>query len=87
MEKTGRNHDALRQAVTDRGAWGNVPPKSNRKDPICFSKHLYKARTLFERFSNKIKYFRRFTPRYDKLAENYHVALKLVEVRVWIRGL
>jgi transposase len=27
----------------------------NRKDPICFSAHLYRARNLVERFFNKIK--------------------------------
>jgi transposase len=46
-------------------------------DPICFSKHLYKARNLIERFFNKIRYFRRIATRYDKLAENYAAALKL----------
>jgi len=27
----------------------------NRKDPICFSPFLYRARNLIERFFNKIK--------------------------------
>lgn len=64
-----------------------IPPKANRKDPICFSKHLYRARNLVERFFNKIKHFRRIATRYDKLAENYAAALKLVAVRIWIRDL
>jgi transposase len=37
------------------GAWANIPPKRNRKDPIRFSPHLYRARNLTERFFNKIK--------------------------------
>ena len=60
-------------------AWANIPPKANRKDPICFSPYLYKARNLVERFFNRVKQFRRIATRYDKLAENYLAALKLVQ--------
>jgi transposase len=81
----GYDANALRQAVAERGAWANIPPKANRKDPICFSKYLYKARNLIERFFNKIKHFRRIATRYDKLAENFLAALKLAAVRIWLR--
>jgi len=27
-----------------KGAWANIPPKSNRNGPICFSPYLYRAR-------------------------------------------
>ena len=37
----GYDSNALREMVASRNAWANIPPKSNRKDPICFSKHLY----------------------------------------------
>ncbi len=63
--------NAIREMIDGQGAWANIPSKSNRKDPICFSPHLYKARNLVERFFNKIKYFRRIATRYDKLAANY----------------
>ena len=65
---------------------GKHPAEDNRKDPICFSPYLYKARNLIERFFNKIKHYRRIATRYDKLAENYLAALKLVAVRIWLRG-
>lgn len=39
-----------------QGAWANIPPKRNRKDPICFSHYLYRARNL--RFFSKIKHCR-----------------------------
>ncbi|WP_181763138.1 IS5 family transposase [Mesorhizobium sp. B2-4-13] len=81
----GYDANALRNAVTERRAWANIPPKANRKDPICFSAFLYKARNLVERFFNKAKQFRRIATRYDKLAENYLAALKLVSVRIWLR--
>nr|WP_244420686.1 transposase [Mesorhizobium japonicum] len=81
----GCHANALRNAATERRAWANIPPKANRKDPICFSAFLYKARNLVERFFNKAKQFRRIATRYDKLAENYLAALKLVSVRIWLR--
>jgi transposase len=28
----------------------NIPPKCNRRDPICFSPYLYRARNRVERF-------------------------------------
>lgn len=83
----GYDADALRQAVRGQGVWANIPPKANRKEPICFSKYLYRQRNLVERFFNKIKHYRRIATRYDKLDENYLAALKLVIVRIWLRDL
>jgi hypothetical protein len=31
-----------------QGAWANIPPRGNRRQPICFGSHLYKARNLVE---------------------------------------
>jgi transposase len=82
----GYDANALRAAICEQNGWANIPPKTNRKDPICFSPYLYKARNLIERFFNKIKHYRRIATRYDKLAENFLAALKLVAVRIWLRG-
>ena len=78
--------NAIREMIDGQGAWANIPPKSNRKDPICFSPHLHKARNLVERFFNKIKHFRRIATRYDKLAANYMAMIKLASIRVWLRA-
>ena len=78
--------NAIREMIDGQGAWANIPPKSNRKDPIGFSPHLYKARNLVERFFNKIKHFRRIATRYDKLAANYMAMIKLASIRVWLRA-
>jgi transposase len=34
-----RGYDAvwIRTLATEKGAWANIPPRSNRNDPICFS--------------------------------------------------
>jgi len=78
--------NVIREMISGQGAWANIPPKSNRKDPIFFSPHLYKARNLVERFINKIKHFRRIATRYDKLAANYMAMIKLASIRVWLRA-
>ena len=65
-------------------AWANIPPKSNRSDPICFSPYLYRARNQVERFFNRIKQCRRVATRYDRLAGNYLAFVQLASIRLWL---
>jgi transposase len=44
----------IRAHVREQGAWANIPLKHHRKEKICFSPYLYRARNLVERFFNKI---------------------------------
>ena len=81
----GYDADWIRAFVTERGAWANIAPKRNRKDPICFSPYLYRDRNLIERFFNKIKQCRRVATGYDKLAANYLAFVKLACIRLWLR--
>ena len=81
----GYDADWIREFVNQQDAWANIPPKVNRKDPICFSPHLYRARNLVERFFNKIKQCRRISTRYDRLAANYLAFIKLASIRLWLR--
>jgi transposase len=59
----GYDADWIRELARQQGAWANIPPKRNRKDPICFSPYLYRARDWIERFFNKIKQCRRVATR------------------------
>ena len=49
----GYDADWIRELAMKKGAWANIPPKSNRSDPICFSPYLYRARNQVERFFNR----------------------------------
>jgi transposase len=69
--------DALRQDLTERGAWANIKPMLNRKNVPSFSSYLYRYRILVERFFNKIKHYRAVATRYDKLPENFLAGMKL----------
>jgi transposase len=77
--------DAIRAFADKRGAWANIPPKSNRKDSFAFSRWVYRQRNLVERFFNRLKQFRGIATRYDRKAEYFLAAIKLVAVRLWIR--
>jgi transposase len=59
----GYDADWIRALITKRRAWANIPPRSNRNEPICLSPDLYRARNLVERFFNKIKLCRRVATR------------------------
>jgi transposase len=82
----GYDADWIRELASQKGASANIPPKRNRKQPICFSPYLYRARNLVERFFNKIKQCRRIATRYDKLAANYLAFVKLASIRLWLRA-
>jgi transposase len=82
----GYDADWIRSLASEQGAWENIPPKRNRKETICFSPYLYRARNLVERFFNRIKQCRRIATRYDKLAANYLAFIKLASIRVWLRA-
>ena len=87
MVLADRAYDAdwLRDLVFERGGWANIPPKANRKSPICFSPWLYKQRNLVERFFNKLKHFRAIATRFEKHDANYLALLKLASVKIWMR--
>jgi transposase len=82
----GYDADWIRELARQQGAWANIPPKRNRKAPICFSPYLYRAQNLIERFFNKIKQCRRVATRYDKLGANYLAFIKLASIRIWLRA-
>ena len=80
----GYDADWIRELAIKKGAWANIPPNSNRTDPICFSPYLYRARNRVERFFNRIKQCRRVATRYDKLAANYLAFVQLASIRLWL---
>ena len=81
----GYDADWIRELAIEKGAWTNIPPKSNRRDPICFSPYVYRARNRVERFFNRIKQCRWVATRYDKLAANYLAFVQLASIGLWLR--
>ena len=77
--------DALRAAMTERGAFANIKPMPGRVHVPAFSAFLYRYRNLVERFFNKLKHFRAVATRYEKHDANYLALVKLASVRIWMR--
>src|SRR6188472_1384732 len=73
----GYDADWIRELVLKKGAWANIPPKSNRRDPICYSPYLYRDRNRVERFFNRIKQCRRIA-----IADNYLAFVQLASIRL-----
>ena len=87
MVLADRAYDAnwLRAMVAEGGGWANIPPKRNQRDPVCFSRGLYRQRNLIERFFIKLKYYRRIATRYDKLSSSFLAMTKLACIRLRLR--
>jgi hypothetical protein len=80
-------HSAMLRATSAGNAAKSVThAELNRKEVLCFSPYLYRARNLVERFFNKIKQCRRVATRYDKLAANFLAFIQLASIRLWLRA-
>jgi transposase len=78
----GYDSDKLVATIEAAGAVAVIPPRSNRKEPRDYDRHLYKARNLVERFINRVKQCRRVATRYDKTARNYLAFWQLASIMV-----
>ena len=74
--------DAMRAAMTDRGAWANIRPMPQRRNIPAFSSSLNRYRNLVERFFNKIKHSRAVGIRFEKHDANYFALGKLAAARI-----
>ena len=70
--------------LSEAGKTAVIPPKSNRKQPRDFDRHLYKERHLIENFFARLKQFRAIATRYDKTARNFLAAVYLAACLVWL---
>jgi transposase len=78
----GYDSSELVGVIEAGGAKAVIPPRSNRKEPRDYDKHLYKERNLVERFLNKVKNCRRVATRYEKTARNYMAFWQLASIMV-----
>ena len=62
---------ALRRLLTEKNIKAVIPNRSNRKQPFSFDAHTYKRRNVVERTFCRLKDFRRFATRYDRLAATF----------------
>lgn len=82
-----RAYDAnsLRQHLDRIGAQAVIPSTRSRKAPIPHDSIVYKLRNRIERCFNKLKHFRRFATRYDRLALHYMAVIHIAAAMLWMR--
>ena len=73
----GYDTDAIVEHVETMGAVAVIPPKSNRKQQREYDKNLYKQRNRIERCFSRLKHFRRFATRYEKLKTNFQALVTI----------
>lgn len=73
----GYDADWFCDALLARGITPCIPPKKNRKKPICYDKNLYKQRHKIEIMFGRIKDWRRIAMRYDRCAHTFFAAIRL----------
>lgn len=82
-----RAYDAnsLRQNLKTIGATAVIPSTRSRKTPIPHDPVVYRLRNRIERCFNKLKHFRRFATRYDRLPTHYMAFIHLAASMLWMR--
>lgn len=80
----GYDSDAFVSVIAAQGSQAVIPPRSNRINPREFDRHIYKSRSLVERFFARIKQFRRIATRYDKYAKSFLAFVHLACTIVWL---
>jgi transposase len=82
-----RAYDAnsLRALLVRIGAKAVIPSTRSRKAPIPHDATVYKLRNRIERCFNKLKHFRRFATRYDRLATHYLAFTHIAAAMIWMR--
>ena len=82
-----RAYDAgsLRLYLDQIGAEAVIPSTRSRKTPIPHDPLVYKLRNRIERCFNRLKHFRRFATRYDRLAKHYLAFIPIAASMLWIR--
>jgi transposase len=83
----GRAYDsnAFREVIAKAGAEVVIPSTRSRKTPIPHDPVLYRLRNRIERCFNKLKHFRRFATRYDRLAAHFMAFTHIAAAMIWMR--
>ena len=82
----GYDAEYIREAIVAKGSAPHIPRKSNSSKPNPhFDRELYRHRHLVENLFAKLKHFRAFATRFDKLTRNYYSVVSLGCVMLWLK--
>jgi transposase len=80
----GYDSNAILEQAAGQGMQAQIPPRSNRKLPRTYDKHLYKLRHLVENAFLHIKRWRGIATRYAKRADSFRAAVHIRCLMMWI---
>lgn len=88
----GYSYPKCRKLLQKRGISHTIPERRDQRKqrskrrgrPLSFDKELYKQRNVVERCNNRIKQWRGIATRFEKRAVNYHAALLIVSLMIWL---
>ena len=75
--------DELIDDIRLKGGEEVIPPKINRREQRLYDKVIYRARNRIERMIGRLKNFRRFTTRFEKMARNFLSMVFLASATLW----
>jgi transposase len=77
--------NAFRDDIAGAGMRAVIPSRRTRKILIPHDRDLYKLRNRIERCFNKLKHFRRFATRFDRLDVCFLAFIHLAAAMIWMR--
>jgi transposase len=82
----GYDSDSLRGSARAKGIFPIIPRRENSVKPNSeFDSDMYKLRHLIENLFARLKHFRAFSTRYDKLKRNFSATVSIACSMVWLR--
>jgi transposase len=80
----GYDSNAIVEQAARQKMQPQIPPRSNRKTPRIYDKHLYKLRHLVENAILHLKRWRGIATRYAKRSASFLAALHIRCLMLWI---
>lgn len=80
----GYDSDAIVKQAASQGMQTQIPPRSNRKQPRDYDRHLYKLRHLVENAVLHLKRWRGIATRYAKRSDSFLAALHIRCLMLWM---
>lgn len=83
MADKGYDTDAIAENAEATGMQVVIPPRSNRKQPRHYDKHIYSLRHLIENAFMRLKEWRGIATRYAKRASSFLASVQFRCALLW----
>jgi transposase len=81
----GYDANAFVETIKAIPAQAVIPPRVHRCEQRPWDRHLYRGRHLIENLFARLKEFRRFATRYEKLASQFAAFVTVASICIWLK--